>query len=341
MRKAVCAVAAVAISALGICSPASAFEGGGRSPSQAPTIVVGQHYTGQLNNHRDDANYSAEYEVAFWRLPPVSTRDVVPIDWHGVPFTRYPGQFPLCMSLVQGIDDFNWGNRFDTEFDCDDTGTVFGLSGSGTAHTEITVQEATTDTSYLEFFVSAYQTDPDDYETYPYDFTVGPILHYLDAALKPVERVSATGVIHATANLSTGQPAPDGLPFNLTVTWDNGGIATYSATTSAGVATFQLALPETAFGENATFVASHPADGNYQSAETSKLNVKVAKPKAPPPSACELAEGRAIVLTRQFKRLKHNARRATGANKRRLSRRAKRVKRRLGATRREVAALCV
>jgi hypothetical protein len=341
MRKVVWVIAAVAISMLGICSSASAFEGGGRSPSQAPTITVGQHYTGQLNNHRDDANYSAEYEVAFWRLPPVSTRDVVTIDWHGVPYTRYPGQFPLCMSLVQGIDDFNWGNRFDTEFDCDDTGTVFGLSGSGTAHTEITVQETTTNTSYLEFFVSASYTDPDDYESFPYDFTLGPILHYLDAALQPVERVSATAVVRATANLSTGQPAPDGLPFNLTVSWDNGGIATYSGTTSGGVASFQLALPETAFGKNATFVASHPADGNYQSVETPKLTVKVAKPKAPPPSACELAEGRALVLKRQFTRLRHNVRRAHGWNKRRLSRRAKRVKRRLTATRREVAALCV
>jgi len=340
MRKAVYAIALVAVFVLGISSSATAFEGGGRSPSQAPNIVVGQHYTGQLNNHRDDANYSDYAEVAFWRLPPLSTRDVVPIDWHGAPFTSDPGDFPICMTLTQGVDDFNWGSVFEHRGSCNPYGPVYELAGSGTAHSEITVQEATTNSSYLEFYAYTNTSNPQYYETYPYDFTVGPILHYLDAALKPVERVSATGVIRVTANLSTGQPAPDGLTFNLTVTWDNGGIATYSATTSGGVATFQLALPETAFGKNATFAASHAADGNYQSVETSKLTVKVAKPKAPPPSACELAETRALVLKRQFKRLKHNARRAIGPGKRRLNRRAKRVKRRLGAARREVATLC-
>jgi hypothetical protein len=331
----------VAIFVLGISSSASAFEGGGDSPSAAPTIEVGHSYTGQLNNHRDEANYGGMAEVAFWRLPPVSTRDVVTVDWHSVPFTHYLGEYPLCMTLVQGIDDYSWGSVFEKRDSCDNDGPYYELSGSGTAHTEITVQETTTNSSYLEFFVYANRIDQNDYESFPYDFTLGPILHYLDAALKPVERVSATGVIRAAANLSNGQPAPDGLPFNLTVTWDNGGIATYSATTSGGVATFQLALPETAFGKTATFVASHSADGTYQSAETPKLTVKVAKPKTPPPSACELAETRALVLKRQFKRLRHNARRAFGPRKRRLNRRANRVKRRLGAARREVAALCV
>jgi len=341
MKKVVLAVATVALFVFGLSSSASAFEGGGRSPSQAPTVEIGQHYTGQLNNHRDDANYGGYVEVAFWRLPPVSTRDVVTIDWHSVPFTDYPGQYPLCMTLVQGIDDFSWGSRFETRDECDSYGPVYELSGSGSAHTEITVQETTTNTSYLEFFVYASRTDPADYESFPYDFTLGPILHYLDAALRPVERVSASGVISATANLANGQPAPDGLPFNLTVTWDEGGIATYTGVSSGGVVNFQLALPETAYGKNATFVASHPADGTYQGVETPKLTVKIAKPKAPPPSPCAIAENRALVLSRQFKRLKSHARIARGPNKRRLSRRAKRVKRRLMAARREVQALCV
>jgi hypothetical protein len=325
---------------LGLSSSAVAFEGGGRSPSQAPTLVVGQANTGQLNNHRDDANYSDFAEVAFWRLPPVSTRDVVTIDWHSVPFSRYPGDYPLCMTLAQGIDDFNWGSRFENREECDSNGPFYELSGSGTAHTEITVQEASTGSSYLEFYVYANETDPTYYESFPYDFKLGPILHYLGLALMPVQRVSATGIIRATANLSTGQPAPDGVPFNLTVTWGNDGIATYTGVSSGGVVSFQLALPATAYGMQATFVASHPADGNYQAAETKQV-VNVAKPRPPAPSQCERAETRALVLKRQFKRLKHNTRRATGITKRRLSRRAKRVKRRLKAARREVRALCV
>ena len=340
MRKAVCAVAMVAIFLVGISPSASAFEGGGRSPSQAPTIEIGQHYTGQLNNHENDTNYGGFAEVAFWRLPPISTRDVVTIDWHAAPFTKYPGEFPICMTLVQGIDDFNWGSIFEHRDYCDSSGPVFELPGSGTAHTEITVQEATTNSSYLEFFAYANASNSQDFETYPYDFTLGPILHYLDTALRPIEQLTANGIIQATANLANGQPAPDGLTFNLSATWTGGGVASYSGVTSGGVVSFQLALPETAFGKSVIFVASHPPDGTFQSAETPKLTVKIVKPPPPPPSACDRAETRTLVLKRQFRRLKNNARRAHGLTKRRLSRRAKRVKRRLVATRREAHALC-
>ncbi len=340
MRKIVCALAVLALAVLGMSSSAIAFEGGGRSPSQAPTIAVGQHYTGQLNNHKNDANYGGYAEVAFWRLPPLSTRDVITVDWHGAPYTNYPGIYPLCLTLAQGINDFNWGSVFDQRHECDSNGPFYDLSGSGTAHTEIVAQESTTDTSYLEFYVGAQETEPADYETYPYDFTLGPILHYLAVALKPVQRVSATGIIRATANLATGQPVPDGLPFNLTVSWINGGVASYTGTSSGGTVGFQLALPETAYGKNANFVVTHPADGTYQGIESERLRVRVAKPKPPPPSPCELAEHRALVLKRQFKRLKRNARYASGARKRHLSRRAKRVKRKLVAARREVQALC-
>lgn len=341
MRKAVCAVMTVAIFVLGTSSSAAAFEGGGRSPSQAPTIAVGQHYTGQLNNHKDDANYGGYEEVAFWRLPPVSTRDVVTIDWHSVPYTKYPGNYPLCMTLAQGIDDFNWGSVFEKRDECDNDGPFYELAGSGTAHTQITVQETTTNSSYLEFYVYANRTEPSELETYPYDFTVGPILHYLGLALKPVEKISANGVIQATATLANGQPAPDGLPFSLSVTWREGGVASYTGVSSGGVVSFQLALPETAYGKSASFVAFHPADGSYQEVVAPKLRVKIARPTPPPPSECELAENRALMLKRQFNRLKHSARRATGMRKRHLSHRAKRVKRKLRAARREVAALCV
>jgi hypothetical protein len=340
MQKVAGVFAVAAVVVLGVAVPVQAFEGGGRTPSQAPTLLTGERNNGQLNNHRNDANFSGYAEVAFWRLPPVSTRDVVTIDWHSVPFTSSPGSYPLCMTLAQGIDDFNWGTVFEHRDYCDTSGPVYELSGSGSAHTEITVQESTTNSSYLEFFVYANASEPSDYETYPYDFTLGPILHYLDVALKPVERVRPNGIIRATANLATGQAAPDGLPFNLTVTWDDGGIATYMGTSAGGTVGFQLALPETAYGKTATFIASHPADGNYQSVTTEKMRVKIAKPKAPAPSPCELAQGRAVVLKRQFRRLSHNARRATGMKKRRLLRRANRVKRRLRATRSEVQALC-
>ena len=113
MRRALTAALMAAVLSLALCASAVAFEGGGRKPSEAPLITVGQHYTGELNNHENDANYGGSIEVAHWRLP-LSTRDVVVVDWHTVPFTDEPGRFPICMTLAQGIDDYNWGSVFMT-----------------------------------------------------------------------------------------------------------------------------------------------------------------------------------------------------------------------------------
>jgi hypothetical protein len=336
MRKVIAVSAAIALVLLMVVSPASAFEGGGRKPSEAPLVTIGQHYTGQLNNHKDDANYGGEREVAIYRLPPVTTRDVVVVDWHAAPYTDEPGHFPICLLLPQGIDDFNWGSIFN---DALYHSSCYSPSGSGSARSEIVVQETST-TSYLEFFARADETSPSDYETFPYDFTVEPILHYLAAAIPPVKRVSAGGILRATANLATGAPAPDGLPFSLAVTWDGGGVASYTALSSGGTVSFQLALPETAYGKQATFVASHPADGTYQGVTTAKLQALVAKPKPLPPSPCLLAERRELSLIRQFKRLKRHASHAHGRARRNLNRRARQAKRKLRAARAEVEAAC-
>lgn len=112
MKRFATAAAMVSLLVLGTTVSASAFEGGGRKTSEAPLITVGQHYTGQLTNHKDDANFGGEYQVAIWRLPPLSTRDVIYINWHSVPSTFSPGSFPVCMTFAQGIDDYTWGTRF-------------------------------------------------------------------------------------------------------------------------------------------------------------------------------------------------------------------------------------
>jgi hypothetical protein len=332
-------MATILIALLLTVAPASAFEGGGRKPSEAPLITVGQHYTGQLNNHKDDSNYGGFREVAIWRLPPLTTRDVVTVDWHGLPFTNDPGEFPIRMVFAQGIDDFNWGSVFESATDCCSDHS-YELSGSGTARSEIVAQETNANSSYLEFYDYASETNPSDFETFPYDFSVEPILHYLAAAIRPVKRVSASGILHATANLATGLPAPDGLLFNLEVTWPGGGVASYTGTSSGGVIGFQLALPETAYGKQATFVASHSADGTYQGVTTSKVQAEVAKPKAPAPTPCFLAERHELTLTRQYKRIARHARRTHGAARAVLRRRAARAKRKLHAARLQAQSVC-
>jgi hypothetical protein len=341
MRKVIAVSAAISIALLVVVSPASAFEGGGRKPSEAPLIAVGQHYTGQLNNHKEDANFGGYEEVAIYRLPPLTTHDVLTVDWHGTPFTHGSG-FPVCLVFAQGIDDFNWGSVYDqvNEDRCDEEGPGYGLSGSGTARTQITVQETNANSSYLEFASYASSTNVSELETFPYDFTVEPILHYLAAAIQPVKRISASGILRATANLATGGPAPDGLAFNLAVTWPGGGVASYTGVSSGGVVGFQLALPETAYGKQATFVVSHPADAQYQAVTSTKLEAKVAKPKLAAPSPCFIAERHAQAFAKQLRRLKRHASFARGATRRRLHRRVLRVGRELRAARAQVNTAC-
>lgn len=321
---------------IALTASATAFENGGRKPSEAPLITVGQHYTGQLNNHRDDANYGGSQEVALWHLPPVTTRDVVVVDWHGAPYTKRTGEFPICMVLAQGINDFNWGSVFEKARNS----SCHELSGSGSARTEIVVQEANSTSSYLEFAAFSNETNPSYFETFPYDFSVEPILHYLSVAMRPVKRVSANGIVYATANLASGLPAPDGLPFNLTVTWREGGIATFTGTSSGGVVGFQLALPETVFGKNADFTVSHPADGTYQGVSTPKLRVNIATPKPAGPTPCSLAEKRQLSLARQLKRLKRHAAHAHGATLAFLHHRIRQTKHKLRKARSNTASLC-
>jgi hypothetical protein len=155
-----------------------------------------------------------------------------------------------------------------------------------------------------------------------------------------VKKVSATGVIRATATLANGLPAPDGLPFNLAVTWEGGGSASYTGVSSAGGVGFQLALPETAYDERATFVVTHPPDGTYMEA-SSRLRANVKKPKAPAPTPCFLAERRELSLKRQYTRLKRHAGRAHGATRRVLHRRAAHAKRELHAARLHAKSICV
>jgi len=331
------AVLLVALSA----STAIAFEGGGRKPSEAPSIVIGQHYIGQLNNHHDDANYDGFREVAFWRLPPLTTRDTVVVNWHELPRTRY-SEFPICMVFAQGVDDFSWGSVFRaaTESSCDENGPTFSVSGSGSAQTTITSQATDASSSYLEFFATSSETNPTYFETFPYDFSIGAPLHYLSVATTPIQRIRANGFLHASVTIANGSPAPDGMAFTLSVTWANGGIASYAAASGGGRVTFPLALPESAIGKKGTFVVSHGADGQYQAASSTRLTVPILKPKALPPSECELATQRVRSLARRVKRLNRHAASARGATRQRLRRQGRRAGRQLRAARARATKAC-
>jgi hypothetical protein len=335
---------ATAVAVLGAASPASAFDGGGRKPSDAPLISFGQRYSGQLNNHRSDANYGSFREVALWRLPPVSSHDLIVVNWHSVPSTRSPGEFPVCMVLAQGIDDFSWGGVFGktTEYEsCDDRGPLYSVSASGTAQTAITVQETNAASTYLEFTAFSNETDPGRLETFPYDFSVEAPRHYLGLTVKPVKQIRANGILHASVTLTDGSPAPDGLVFGLSATWNDGGVATASAATVGGQLGFALALPEAAIGKQVAFVVSRAADSAFQAVSSTKLRVPVKMPSgSSAESACETAQRRSHTLARQFNRVSRRASQAHGQRRRALKRQARQVGRKLRNARAATHAAC-
>lgn len=343
MQKWILGVATCALALAATSGQAAAFEGGGRSPSAAPLIEWGQHYAGQLNNHQDDANFSSSDEVAFWKLPPVSTRDVVAVNWHALPFTRNSGDFPICMVVVQGIDDFSWGATFErmTDAFCHSTTGVYELSGSGTARTEITLQQTDSAATYLEFFADGGETNPSYLETYPYDFSVEAPRHALTLTLPGVPSIPTNGVLSASATGATGLPAPDGLLYTLTANWEHNGVWIGTAASIGGRISFQLALPESAINERVRFIVSRPPDALFQAVESQSIRAKVMPPYVPPPSgACTTASSRAGTLARQRHRLQAHLHRARGRTKGRLRHKLGHVTRALHAAQAAVKAAC-
>jgi hypothetical protein len=342
------AVLLVLVASLVVTTSAQAtFQGGGKKPSEAATIEWGQRYVGELDNHKESANYGGYDEVSFWRLPAVSTRDEVIVNWQSVPYTGEPGDFPVCMMIVQGINDSSWGEAFDGGSCSGQSG--FAVSGSGTAASKVTIQDSdSSGNTYLEFWCEANREaeETSRFETYQYNFTVERPRHYLNMTLSPFSEVAANGTVSASVTSADGSPAPDGLTFGLTVRWNEGGTATYSATSAGGRVTFQLALPESAYKKNVGFIGGRGADAEYQAVETPVVHAKVSEPSVPPPtpplisSTCKRVTARAHVLARQHHRLARNAHRARGIRRGRLHRRAWKIGIKLRRARSKAAAAC-
>lgn len=322
--------------AIGVGS-ASAFNGGGEKPSEAPLVAWGQHYEASLTNEAGKANLvppeccRSRHQVAIYHLGPLGVHDQVVVNWHDAPGPD------VSLIFVENVDDFSWGKIFEKG-----EGQHFSVSGSNTARSEITVQNASAN-DYLEFVSTAEATGSQGFETFLYDFTVEAPRHYLSVSLGAVQKVAANGVLHATATLATGAPVPDGLGFTLTGTW-SGGTFTTTAASVGGQITFPLALPETAFKHSVEFVTTSAATAEWQAATSPKLTVEVTKPPVPVPAVepqlCTKATNRAHVLARQYHRQLRHADQARGRNRRRLFREARATGRRLDAAKAARQAAC-
>jgi len=325
---------------------ASALTGGGKKPSEAPLIAPGQHYEATLGNAKSEANYfetsccTDTSQVAIYRLGPLSVHDQVVVNWHELPFAHSTG-FPVRLLLVENVEDFNWGSTFYHQTDYEESKSV---SGSGTARTEFTVQNSSSN-DYLEFYSTAETTNSQDLETFPYDFSVEAPRHYLSVSLGSVQKVAANGYLHATATLATGAAVPDGYPFTLTGTWSGGGVYTLTETAVAGQITFPLAVPEAAFGKDVEFVVASAATAEYQAATSSKVYAEVTKPPAPPPppapvDLCTPATNKAHAWARVYKRRLKHAEEARGRARRKLLHEAHAAERKFIAARAAKKAAC-
>jgi len=351
MRRVVLLVGVVAmVMTLGV-GTGSAFTGGGRAPSEAPLLAWGQHYEGSLSNNKAEANYNPSYccggtyQVAIYKLGSLGVHDQVVVNWHALPFVHESG-YPVRMMLLENVDNYSWGAAFD------ESNSYYYLTGSGTSRDEITVQN-TSANDYLVFYSGSNETSSQDFETYPYDFTVEAPRHYLSISLASVNQVAANGTMHATATLASGAPVPDGYPVTLTATWSSGGVFTTAASTVAGQVTFQLALPESALGRYVEFVATGAATGEYQAAKSLSVGAEITKPPAPPappapakkapkktPNLCAKATNKAHALARQYKRQLKNAKYLRGRHRRLLLHRAHATEREFLAARSAKQAAC-
>jgi hypothetical protein len=344
MRRFVMLVVVLFVVMASAVGSASAFSGGGERPSEAPLVNWGQHYEATLSNEKAHANYNpssccyTSYQVAIYKLGPLSVHDQVVVNWHVPPAPGGGEGYPVGMVLVENVDDFTWGSTFG------DRRNTYSVSGSGSARSEITITNSSAN-DYLEFYSRADETNSQEFETFQYDFSVESPRHYIGLALGSVSKVAANGYLHASATLASGGAVPDGYPVTLTGTWSGGGVFTTSATTVAGQVTFPLAMPETAFGKSVEFVATGAATAEYQAATSAKVYAEVTKPPAPPAppkpvNLCKKATNKAHTLARMYKRLLKHAERARGRARHRLLHRAHATERKFVTARAEKKAVC-
>lgn len=269
----VVAAVAATIGVLSLPALASAASAG-LKPSEAPLVEVGQHYFGNTNNT------TREYPVELWRLPPLLTDDAITVVWHA----HYAEVGGPGFCLTQNIDDINWAEGKNV---CN-ASEGYGVPdyGDGSARSVVEVRAITSD-AFLEF----RGCGPDcEFGTYngAYDFVIESIQHAIGVSLAPVGLIQPTATLTARANLSSGQPVPDGFVFTLTASWvtpsDKASHEqSFTASSIGGGLSFPLSLPTSAEGQKLTLVVSRPADAEYREARSEVSGVEVIAPPAPPP----------------------------------------------------------
>jgi hypothetical protein len=301
---------------------ASATAGGGKSIAGAPVIPFGQQQFGNLNEGAHTENScGADVYTEWWTLS-VAAGDRVRIDWEAQQL-----EYTALLVYPAGTTDFTYPDTNPLEKQELNANNKNEALITATVDGTLPVAFTSTDWSCLGGTPG------------PYDFTAY-VQHGLSVSLKPYTHIRTSTLISASVRRVNGAPAPDGLAFNLTVSWPDHETATYAATSAGGVVAFPLALPETAKGKKATLIVSRPEDAQFLAAASAKLNVKVGQGGVSAADKCEAAVRRAHTLARQYRRLAVRVHFARGIRKRRLHRRLRAIGRRWQIARAQSAAAC-
>jgi hypothetical protein len=240
----------------------AAIAAGGLTPSQAPGVVVGQHYFG--NTGHDPISpivYGTNTAFDFWKLPALLSNDVVTVAWSSQARDNL-----LCIG--ENFDDYSWGDH-----SCNGSNR-FEVSNTGSSRDLISVK-APSASAYLQVSGDFMNGMYDDRG--PYDFTVESIQHQLGVNLQRIFALARNGLVKGSAVLSDGSAVPDGAVFVLHASY-RGGQKTVGAKTSGGKGqlVFKLKLPVAVHKARKviTLTITRAQDGQYQAGRSASLKVK-------------------------------------------------------------------
>lgn len=251
----------VAITSVGVLVIADpVLADGGRTPSEAPTIALGQTYFGNAWRPRDRVYPKGDV----WRLPPLLSGDAVTLAGATDPGQGNMGIGPC---LTADADDYSYQQSLCNNGEATGETYYLGLQG---ARITLIAKRATSNallSMYLENGCSSCSSGA------PYHFVVESVQHAVGLGLPAVSSVSRKGQVRGSATLTNGAPVPDGLDVALIIR-KNGKKWVRVARSTSGQITFRLGLPKAARGK-VRLSLSRGADAQYLAASTQPTKTRI------------------------------------------------------------------
>jgi hypothetical protein len=244
--------------------PANALAEGGKAISTAPSVVYGQQEFGNTASGQflegscgTGLFGGGDGWRSYWALE-VTAGDLLTINWEGTSGTELKIAPP-------GTTDY----------------TLFQANPVVSEELSSNLKNQAQYSVPLSGILPLYFRVCSDYGTPgPYSFTV-TAQHGLSVNLPPRPNIRTNSVIHGSAGLVSGAPAPNGMTFTLTASWSNGSVS-YNAVSTGGSLAFTLALPEELEGQTIALALNRAADSQYLAPAAAEIQTHVARPRVQP-----------------------------------------------------------